>query len=392
MLELDEARQQRILEVVLAAVVGGVPGYRRGFDREGESEVTGRVRLALDTFIRAAPDDRVMDDARAAAFELGELQARAGQGLDELLAAYRVGAAAAWNEYADAANAAGLGAREVGELASSLFSFVDEISAASVAGHANAVSSAQRLLARARERFATLLVQEADKDELREAAAAAGRPIPSSVTVVVSGRHDLARTLSACSADSLAVSPELSAELAMVVVPDLDDARRRHLVAELDGIVACVGPTLPVHRAGASHRLAQQAWSLGAGEGSRDSMDHLVGCLVSSDSEAADLLWREVMAPLSGLSSRKSETLALTLRSWLLNLGQRGAVAHELGVHPQTVRYRMDQVRELFGSQLSTPAEVERLIVCLCARAFVHAGRNPLIAEGLSLEARGQPS
>ena len=31
------------------------------------------------------------------------------------------------------------------------------------------------------------------------------------------------------------------------------------------------------------------------------------------------------------------------------------AVAAELGVHPQTVRYRLRQLRELFGTRLEDP-------------------------------------
>ena len=42
----------------------------------------------------------------------------------------------------------------------------------------------------------------------------------------------------------------------------------------------------------------------------------------------------------------------LTLRAWLRNPGQRKAIADSLAVHPQTVRYRMAQLRELFGDAL----------------------------------------
>ncbi|MHB8533285.1 MAG: helix-turn-helix domain-containing protein, partial [Solirubrobacteraceae bacterium] len=44
-----------------------------------------------------------------------------------------------------------------------------------------------------------------------------------------------------------------------------------------------------------------------------------------------------------------------TLRAWLRAPGQRKAIAHALGVHPQTVRYRMGRLRELFGAALDDP-------------------------------------
>ena len=35
--------------------------------------------------------------------------------------------------------------------------------------------------------------------------------------------------------------------------------------------------------------------------------------------------------------------------------GQRKTIAHALGVHPQTVRYRIARLRELFGTALDDP-------------------------------------
>jgi DNA-binding PucR family transcriptional regulator len=54
-----------------------------------------------------------------------------------------------------------------------------------------------------------------------------------------------------------------------------------------------------------------------------------------------------------------------TLRAWLLHHGRRDDVAAALFVHPQTVRYRMGQLRELFGEALSDPRAVEDLTVAL---------------------------
>ncbi len=59
------------------------------------------------------------------------------------------------------------------------------------------------------------------------------------------------------------------------------------------------------------------------------------------------------------------ERLAETLLSWLLHQGRREEVAAELHVHAQTVRYRMGQVRELFGDALTDPAVVRELVVAL---------------------------
>ena len=60
-----------------------------------------------------------------------------------------------------------------------------------------------------------------------------------------------------------------------------------------------------------------------------------------------------------------AERLAQTLRSWLLHQGQRDAVAADLFVHAQTVRYRMNQVRELYGDRLNDPQTILELTVAL---------------------------
>ena len=69
--------------------------------------------------------------------------------------------------------------------------------------------------------------------------------------------------------------------------------------------------------------------------------------------------------PLDQLRPNTAERLAETLRSWLLHQGQRDAVAADLFVHAQTVRYRMTQLRELYGERLNDPQEVLELIVAL---------------------------
>ena len=60
-----------------------------------------------------------------------------------------------------------------------------------------------------------------------------------------------------------------------------------------------------------------------------------------------------------------AEKLADTLRAWLLLQGRRDDVAAALFVHPQTVRYRMGQLRELYGDRLDDPDVVLELLIAL---------------------------
>jgi DNA-binding PucR family transcriptional regulator len=55
--------------------------------------------------------------------------------------------------------------------------------------------------------------------------------------------------------------------------------------------------------------------------------------------------------------------LRATLLSWLLHQGRREDVAADPVVHPQTVRYRMRQLRDLFGDRLTDPDRVFDLLI-----------------------------
>jgi DNA-binding PucR family transcriptional regulator len=86
--------------------------------------------------------------------------------------------------------------------------------------------------------------------------------------------------------------------------------------------------------------------------------------LHADESALADLRAR-VLAPLAELRPGTAEKLADTLRAWLLHQGRRDDVAAALFVHPQTVRYRMGQLRELYGDKLEDPDTVLALTIAL---------------------------
>jgi DNA-binding PucR family transcriptional regulator len=98
-----------------------------------------------------------------------------------------------------------------------------------------------------------------------------------------------------------------------------------------------------------------------------DTEVHLVALVLGADTDALHDLRARALAPLSELRPATAKRLAETLRSWLLNQGRRDDVAADLHVHAQTVRYRMTQVRELFGDRLTDPVATTELIVALAA-------------------------
>ena len=83
--------------------------------------------------------------------------------------------------------------------------------------------------------------------------------------------------------------------------------------------------------------------------------DHLAALLLAADPGVAADLAASRLAPLADLPAGPRARLTETLAAWLDRPGQVQAVAAALGVHPQTVRYRVRQLRDLFGERLEDP-------------------------------------
>jgi DNA-binding PucR family transcriptional regulator len=126
-----------------------------------------------------------------------------------------------------------------------------------------------------------------------------------------------------------------------------------------------VGPARPWSRARASYQRALRALTLADGPGAVDTDQRLPELVLAADEEAYADLRARALAPLDDLTPAARERLTATLRSWLLHQGRREAVAADLFVHPQTVRYRMGQLREIFGDDLDDPTKVRDLVLAL---------------------------
>jgi DNA-binding PucR family transcriptional regulator len=165
-----------------------------------------------------------------------------------------------------------------------------------------------------------------------------------------------------------------SESVVVLLIPDIHGPNRSRLLREVRDRRAVVGPARTWTQAHSSYRRALQARDLHLAGGDTDTIDtdtHLVELVLGADREAADDLRRHVLAPLDQLRPNTAERLAETLRSWLLHQGQRDAVAADLFVHAQTVRYRMTQIRELYGERLNDPQTVLELIVALSIPTMV---------------------
>jgi hypothetical protein len=375
--ELKHALPQVAADAVQAIIVE-VPSYAEARDYL-VGNIESAVQVALGSFLTMAArsDDpsSPLGPARQASYALGRGEARSGRSMDALLSAYRIGARVSWRELSAVAVRAGMSAPLLAQFAELVFAYIDELSAASVAGHADELATAERSQERRLERLALDLVRGASEEVSTRRAERADWVLPKTITVLLvpDDRLHQARTL--VDPRTLVLGedlPDLTSreDFVVLLVPDLRPPARRRLLRSLRDYGGVVGPARPWPQTASSYRRALRAARLLAAENptsgaAYDTDAHLAELVLSADPEALADLRSRALKPLDDVTSAAREKLVETLRLWLLFGGRREAVAAGLFVHPQTVRYRMGQLRELFGDDLDNPLTVLDLVIAL---------------------------
>jgi hypothetical protein len=361
---------------IIAAIGAEVPAYARPLEGPFGRALRAGVRTALARFVDGIEDPGSEDpDARRLYAELGRAEFRGGRSLDALLSAYRIGARIAWERFVAAGEAAGHEPATLYRLASAIFSYIDGISADSVEGFAQERAETEGERQRRRRALARLLARDdVPVEEVHDLARLAGWARPAAVAALVIGGPsngdgaadggggeplEADRLASRLGGDAIAA---VDGSTAVAWLPDPEaPGRRAQLAAALEGMPAALGPAVALPRAAHSLARARAAHALML-EGRLPDQpivaadDHLCELMLHGGDTtlAADLAAR-VLAPLAELRPKAATRLRETLRAWLDHPGQVQAVAERLHVHPQTVRYRVAQLRELFGDSLDDP-------------------------------------
>jgi hypothetical protein len=362
-----------LADEIIATIAREVPDYERAMEGLFGHMVRLGVEVALGRFV----DDiegrpRAEGPEQQTYVNLGRGEFHAGRSLDALLAAYRVGARLAWRRFVEAGVAGGLEPRAIYSIGEGIFEYIDVLSADSAEGYALEQRAEAGERRRRRRRLVALLAADppAPEEEIRAAAADAGWKLPRECAALVAAVGpddvaDAAERLARALGGGVVAAALDGVACAIVPDPGAPGARRR-VEAAAAGLRAALGPAVPWLAAGRSVRRAQSALRLGhAGVVVAD--EHLPELLLRGDPELAADLARHRLAPLRGLPAGTAGRLAATLRAWLDRPGQVQAVAAELDVHPQTVRYRVRQLRELFGTALEDPDQRFELALALRA-------------------------
>jgi PucR C-terminal helix-turn-helix domain len=344
---------------ILAVIAAEVPEFARPLEGNFGRNIRLGVEEALRQFARLVADP---DDGRARSSEvyraLGRGEMREGRSLDTLQAAYRVGARVAWRRMSAAALAAGVEPQELCSLADAIFAYIDELAADSVEGFAQAQEEAAGERERRRREVLTALLAEAlDLKALRRAAADAGWKLPTEIALIACEPLDVAKIARRAPIDALAGSFD---GLGCVVLCDPHGpGRRAELERACGGRAAALGPAEPLERARMSWERARSGLAaIRAGALAADFCvveDRLAEIAFFEAREPLRDLAERCLAPLRGLTAAGRERMTATLRAYLDHRGNAPAMAAALHLHPQTVRYRLKKLRELFGDALDDP-------------------------------------
>jgi hypothetical protein len=395
--ELDRATEE-----VIGAIQREVPEYARPHDDHYTAVVRRAVHQAVHQFVQRIADPATSRETTAELFTgIGRIEAAEGRSLEPLQAALRLGARVTWRTLCEQAVQGSLSVGVIGPVGEALFLYIDELAAACAEGFARASAEVAGELERRRRRLLDLIVTEppVSRDAITDLARAAGWPVPRKVAVVAleDRSQDHFGPLPALPPDVLV---DMTRQDPCLLVPDPDGPGRADMIERgLRGWTGAFGPVVPLSRAGHSLRWARQVLALGrrgairAGRGLIHSEEHLTSLVLLSDEELARVLSSVWLAPLARLRPSQQDIIAETLLAWLQNAGNARLAATQLHVHPQTVRYRLRQIQELFGAALAEPAARFDLEVALRARQLLRgaagAGAGPRSVAAASRNGSG---
>ncbi len=345
-----------LLALLVTEIAQAIPGFNDGIENARHPlrrQRQAALRLSLTGMIHAI-DERhgivvePMDWSEHV--ELGRMERRYGRPLGQILRAPWVASRTIIRFVNDRAADFGISVDACHETNEIVVEWSDRISIEFSEGYNDETAArSSQLEARRHHLLRTVLADTAPTDEALQAAAQAAnwRPAPRIRVLVARGpeRDHYRRRL-----PSGSIAADLDDEL-VALIPAAHATTIRHGPA--DDAVAALGPPTPIGNSAYSARLARRSFALASGRSRPEFIDSTnceLDLVAFADFEAAEAFSHRLLQPIEDNSQ-----LVETLYAWLCHHGRPQATAHALGIHPNTVNYRMNQIRERVGSAIDSP-------------------------------------
>ncbi|MFE3457067.1 PucR family transcriptional regulator [Nocardiopsis aegyptia] len=350
-----------LVDRIVAEVYERVPAYQALHESQ-LSEVRAiaawLVTRSLELWAAGASGLAPEDVARLRG--VGRARAADGRSIDAVVRAHRVGSAAAVRLVAEAA-ADRLDAADVFALSELWLTAIDQISESLSVGHTEAARMLDADVERARRTFLDdlLIGRQSSRGAVRDRARILGITPPDPAVLVVAepapdpaGAMALLDLIEPTGADPLLTT---RAGRAVLLVAPADAAQ---VTAVLGGRPwrGCALAPRALTGMSAAYRLADDALETApphafGEQGVLGEADACVLALLNGGPVTPEAVRRAALGPL--LSDAHSHLLE-TLRAYF-RAGAATTAADALHVHPQTLRYRLRQVRELTGHDPHRP-------------------------------------
>lgn len=349
-----------LLNEMAAEIVAAIPEYAQLFNGSGAKAIRVGIAQNVATFVDqiAAPSSTTtLRDELCRQF--GRFEAYEGRTLDMLQDAYRICCQVALRRARTVGKRYNLSASFMLSFADALFGYMGDLAELSRQGYLQALGELGEEPENRSRRLLRRIVAESSiaRGALTELAQHASWPLPNEVTLVALD-PDGPPERAALDKDLLL---DLADPLPYLLIPGpLDEDRVTSLARALGDRRAAVGLTTPLEQAAHSLRWARLLFELVRSDIVPDrpvplGTDHLLTLWLLGDRALAEQFSSKYLAPLAGHTPTQRARLVETLRTWLATRGTASQVAEILGVHPQTVRYRLRVLDRIFGELLSDP-------------------------------------
>jgi hypothetical protein len=365
-------RQIPQIEVAIAeAVAREVPGYVAGTPAADRLQAGTTYALSLFADLIDRPLTRQELDQGLLA-ELGRRAHEDGRTGEDLSSIFSIAARASLRSIEHATSEIEIDSAEVIRFAEAIFVYTEQVAALAAEGYASAEREAIGELQASREQLLSLLLirPPVARGVLARAAERARWPVPRQLAAIALGPDEPASRIAArIGADVLAGS---FAGAPCLIVPDPDAPGRTGAIEmALQPAKAAIGATTPVARAAQSLDWARRTLELMNPEPGRSAPraeDHLAELALTAEGELLDALAQKRLAPLQTLTPAARRRLEETLLAWLTHGRSAPAAAAALHTHPQTVRYRLNQIREALGAAIDDPDQAFEIQLALRAK------------------------
>lgn len=387
-----EQRVDAMVESVLAQVRRDIPEYRApGADPALVEGVEQTIRRAIQMVLRLWRDGKrnLSTGDRVVMGMIGSQRAEQGVPLESLLASVRIARSVGWSHAVSVVERQGGGAETItvlGNLASVLFDIVDDIEDAITAGYDRVHE--HRMKARERTRsqvFEDLLAGSfGDDDEMVIRARTFGFDLrrPHGLVLLTTVRAEQDRSVlraavaallpSIGNAAEVSVSADVAPHMVLVVpsatswdevVEATQRVSRQHRVTAV--VSAPVAGPRAIH---AAYRRANELLPLAVTVFRRPHVSEAGDLVVyqilrgSRAEDRADFLER-TLGPILHLPDAQRSPLIETLDALHEGSGHTETAAAMLGVHTNTVRYRIGRIHHLTGLRYDHPPDRFKLEV-----------------------------